>query len=157
MHTYYAKKKTWVWSLLPVSSARCPFCLSYSLRSSPMGLGTPTSSRKKQLSRTKKSVPPLGLKWLRHSVRTHNTENIANLMTSWHKIASVLRKKCLARDPPLLRPGDAQVLSEVLEANFELGTRGQIVSRLQYLEVVYGELVTDILGVTTQSLHSGTS
>ena len=38
-----------IWSLLPVSSARCPFCLSYSLRSSPTGLGTPTGSCKKQL------------------------------------------------------------------------------------------------------------
>ena len=79
-------------------------------------------------------------------------ENIANLLKSLHKTASVLLEKWLARDPLLLRPGDAQMLCEVLEANFELTTRGQIVSRLQYLEFVYRELVTDILGMTTQRL-----
>ena len=59
-----------LWSLLPVSSARCPFYPPYSLRSSPTGLDTPTGSRKKQLSCAEKPVTTP--RWLRHSVRTHN-------------------------------------------------------------------------------------
>ena len=59
MHAHALRKGTGgLRSLLPVSSARCPFCPSYSLRSSPTGLGSPTGSRVKQLSRTKKSVTP---------------------------------------------------------------------------------------------------
>ena len=130
----------------------------YPTPSSPMGLRTPTGSRKKQLSCTKKSVTSPRTEVVRHSVRTHNTgkhcEFVGNIAQDCF-CASL--KKWLARDPPLLRPGDAQMLCEVLEANSELGTRGQIVSRLQYLEVVYGELVTDILGVTTQSLCTDVS
>ena len=57
MHAHAIRKGTGgLWSPLPVSSARCPFCLSYSLRSSPTGLCTPAGSRRKQLSCTKKSV-----------------------------------------------------------------------------------------------------
>ena len=109
MHTYKAKEQG-----LMVTSARllCKLSLLSLLLLAVIanGIGHSHKLAQEAVSCTKEICQPsLGLKWLRHSVRTHNTghtqcgfaENIAQ-----HCLCVSL-KKWLARDPALLRPGDA--------------------------------------------------